>query len=97
MPTILFFSFRTYESALRAVNEFLNPLLVSAIDAEAIDKLKSQLRTKGAKGKPLRDTTIASYLRALKAVLRWGHSRKLIATVPRIEMPKDTKVAGGRR
>ncbi|HEX6987661.1 MAG TPA: tyrosine-type recombinase/integrase, partial [Planctomycetaceae bacterium] len=85
-----------YAGAMNAVEELLAPKLVSAIDGEAIDTLKAKLREKGLKGKPIRETTIASYLRHIKALLRWGHRRKLIRAVPAIDMPRHTKVAGGR-
>lgn len=81
----------SYATALNVVEETLSPLLVTAIDAEAIDRFKAALRARDVK-----DTTIASYLRMLKAVLRWGHKRRLIAAVPNFDMPRNVTIAGGR-
>lgn len=81
----------SYLGTMNAVEEHLSPLLVSGINAEAIDNFKSAMREKGS-----RETTIAQKLRTLKAILRWGHRRKLIRSLPPIEMPRYTKVAAGR-
>lgn len=71
-------------------------MLVSGVDAEAIDRFKAKLREKDLKGKPVREATVGSYLRSIRAVLRWGHRRGFVRAVPTIEMPRDTRVAGRR-
>lgn len=81
----------SYKETLRAVETHVNPLYVTGVNAEAVDTFTAALRAAG-----VRESTVAKHLRTLKAVLRWGHKRKYLATVPAFDMPKGTKVAGGR-
>ena len=69
----------------------VGPSFVSAIDADAIDRLKSDLQARGD-----REISIGCTLRHAKAPQRRAHRLKLVRGVPTIDMPKRTWVAAGR-
>ena len=72
--------------ALNRVEKHLNPDRLCKVNASALSTLQSKLRdTK------IRETSIATVLRAVKAALSWGVSVGMLAAVPRINMPKGSK------
>ncbi len=62
-----------------------------SVDSRRISQFQAKLRESG-----LAEATIATYLRHLKAVLRWANSLGMLATVPNFHMPKRTAKAKGR-
>ena len=80
-----------YRTAIAAVERVLNPKLLTAVDAEAVGKLKAAMRESGNA-----PATVASHLRHLKALLRWGHKVGLLAEAPRVEVPSVEAAAKGR-
>ena len=80
---------RTVETAASALNHLervLNPDRLSKLTAATMSRFQAKLRAEGMK-----DVTIASHLRHLKAALSWAESLGLLAKVPKITMPKRAK------
>ncbi len=71
---------------LDQVEEHLDPDRLIKINAAALSKLQSKLRDTGVK-----ETTIASVLRQVRAALSWAVSVGMLAAVPKINMPKGSK------
>ena len=80
-----------YRTTIAAVERILNPKLLTAIDAEAVGKMKAATRAAGNA-----EATVASHLRHLKALLRWGHKVGLLAEPPRVDVPAVEQSAKGR-
>jgi integrase len=72
--------------ALNHVERHLNPDKLIKVNAAALSTLQSRLRATGVK-----ETTIASVLRHVKAALGWAVSVGMLATVPKVVMPKQAK------
>ncbi len=80
-----------YRTTVAAVERHLNPLLLTAVDAEAVGRLKAAMRAAGNA-----DATVASYLRHLKAALRWAYKIGLLADAPTVDVPATEAAAKGR-
>jgi integrase len=78
-----------YNCALNVFERFHKPERLTDITAARVTAWQTQLRTEGKS-----ESTIATYTRHLKAMLRWAHSQGLLAVVPKIVMPKRAK--GGK-
>ena len=72
--------------ALNHLEKYLNPDRLCKVNASALSTLQTKLRGRG-----IRETSIASILRSIKAALSWGVSVGLMKAVPRINMPKGSK------
>ena len=72
--------------ALNTVETHLDPDRLVKVNAAALSKLQSKLRAPGVK-----ETTIASVLRHVRAALGWAVSVGMLAAVPKINMPKGAK------
>lgn len=72
--------------ALNRIETYLNPDKLRKVNASALSTLQTKLRATG-----IRETSIATVLRAVKAALSWGVSVGLLATMPKINMPKGSK------
>ncbi len=79
----------TTDSAYAAFNHVtrtINPQRLAEITSGKLAAFQTLLRREGMK-----DTTIASYLRALKAAFNWAVRRGYLRTMPTIEMPQRAK------
>ncbi|HEX4069868.1 MAG TPA: site-specific integrase [Planctomycetaceae bacterium] len=74
-----------------AVEKFIEPATLAELDASAISTL--QMRMREAK---LREPSILSYLKCLRAALGWAKRVGLLNEIPSIVWPKDAEEAGGR-
>ncbi|MCR9230468.1 MAG: site-specific integrase [bacterium] len=73
------------------VETILNPPYVDSLVTIAIEKFKSNLYSEG-----IESATIITHLIILRKALRWAHKRKLIKTMPEIDIPKKTPARRGR-
>ena len=74
------------KGALNHVERHLNPDKLVKLNAAALSTLQSKLRATGVK-----ETTIASVLRHVKAALGWAVSIGMLPAVPKVVMPKGAK------
>jgi integrase len=72
--------------ALNHLVRHLNPDRLCKVNASALSTLQTKLRDTG-----IRETSIASILRSIKAALSWGVSVGMLSAVPKINMPKGSK------
>jgi integrase len=87
---------KTTGECLDRFERVINPDRLAKVTAAVLSRFQTELRkpheiTRGKKKilKPgLKDTSIARYLRHLKAALRWGAKVGLLAKAPEIEMPR---------
>ena len=80
---------RTREATDTAFNHLENliaPARLSALDEATISIFQAKLRQR-----KIQETSIASYLRHLKAALNWAVSMGLMPVMPKIHMPKRSK------
>jgi integrase len=78
---------------LNQVEQHLDPDRLVKVNAAALSKLQSKLRDTGVK-----ETTIASILRQVRAALGWAVSVGMLSAVPKVNMPKGArgrKMKGG--
>ena len=75
--------------AFAHIDRLLNPDKLCKINASALSTLQTKLRATGIK-----ETTVASVLRTVRAALGWAKSVNLIDDVPRVTMPKRAKGKG---
>ena len=71
---------------LNQLEKHLNPDRLCKLNASALSEFQKKLRATG-----IRETSIASSLRAIKAALSWAVSVDLLSAVPKIVMPKKAK------
>ncbi len=71
---------------LRQLEKHLDPDRLCKVNASALSIFQKKLRATGIK-----ETSIASSLRAIKAALSWAVSVGMLAVVPKIVMPKGAK------
>lgn len=79
----------TLETAVTALNhleEMINPQKLTALTSEVMSKFQSKLRATGMK-----ETSIATQLRHLRAALSWGVSMGMLPKMPDFHMPKRAK------
>ena len=72
--------------ALNCVEKHLNPDRLVKVNASTLSTLQTKLRATG-----MRETSIATVLRHVKAALSWGVTVELLSAVPKIIMPKGSK------
>jgi integrase len=80
---------RTREATDTAFNHLENliaPARLAALDEATISVFQAKLRRR-----KIQETSIASYLRHLKAALNWAVSMALMPFMPKIHMPKRSK------
>jgi len=75
--------------ALNIVERHLNPDRLCKVNATALSTLQAKIKATGVK-----ETTIGSVLRHVRAALGWAKSVNMLREVPKITMPKGAK---GRR
>src|SRR5262245_588607 len=73
-------------TALNHVKRVINPIRLREMTTARVGELQRSLRSEG-----MRETTIATHLRQLKAALRWAVRYGYLRTVPEIEMPQRAK------
>jgi len=71
---------------LDQVEQHLDPDRLVKVNAAALSKFQAKLRDTGIK-----ETTIASILRHIRAALGWAVSVGMLAAVPKVNMPKGAK------
>lgn len=79
----------TLETAVTALNhleELINPQKLTVLTSEVLSKFQSKLRATGMK-----ETSIATQLRHLRAALSWGVSMGMLPKMPDFHMPKRAK------
>ena len=76
----------TLETAVTALNhleKLINPQKLTVLTSEVLSKFQSKLRATGMK-----ETSIATQLRHLRAALSWGVSLGMLPKMPDFHMPK---------
>ncbi len=73
-------------SALNHLERVVNPDRLVKLTSATMSRFQSELRKQG-----LRDTTVAHYLRHIRAALSWGVSMGMLAKVPNMHSPKRPK------
>jgi integrase len=86
LPSLAASTGNSYRSSLNQVKNFLHPEKLSELDAAAINRLQVRMRDAG-----LRESSIASYLRHIKAALKWAHDLGMLVKMPKIQMPKRAR------
>lgn len=87
----------SYRTALNAVEKLLRPEKLVEVNAAALSRLQKRLRAEGIKKRKsraepgVRESTIAMYLRHIKAALRWARKVGLLVEMPAIDMPKRAR------
>ncbi len=79
----------TLETAVTALNhleEMINPQKLAALTSKVLSKFQSKLRATGMK-----ETSIATQLRHLRAALSWGVSMGMLPKMPEFHMPHRAK------
>ena len=76
----------SYGSALNHVKECLHPEKLSELDSAALNRLQTRLRDAG-----LRESSIATHLRHIKAALKWAHDLGMLNKMPKVQMPKRAR------
>ena len=79
----------TADSASTAMNHLerlINPRNLTVLTPTILSKLQAKMRQEG-----MRETTIATHLRHLRAALSWAVSMELLPKVPDFHMPKRAK------
>jgi len=71
---------------LDQVEQHLDPDRLVKVNAAALSRLQAKLRDTGIK-----ETTIASILRQVRAALGWAVSVGMLSAVPKVNMPKGAK------
>jgi integrase len=74
---------KTAATAFNLVERILNPDRLSKLTTANMSVLIAKLRAE-----KLRDSTAASYLRTLKAAIRWAHRMGLLVALPQFDMPR---------
>jgi integrase len=77
-----------YVVSLNAYVKVCRPQRLADVTTVRVAHFKSELRKGGRK-----PATVASYLRHLKAALRWAHSQGYLSTVPDCKPPKGSTTA----
>jgi integrase len=75
-----------YTSTLNVYERFARPARLSDVTAARVTAWRTHLRMQGKS-----EATIDTYVRHLKAVLRWAHEQGLLAVVPKIVRAKRSK------
>ncbi len=75
-----------YNVALNHLDRVLSPNRLSRVTTDAIGRFKTTLRAQGMK-----ETTLATHLRHIKAFLNWAERMGLMVSAPQVEMPKKAK------
>lgn len=79
-------SMNSYRSALNHVENALHPEKLSEVDAAAISRLQNRLRGNG-----LRESSIATHLRHIRAALKWAYDLGMLVQLPKFQMPKRAR------
>jgi integrase len=86
LPALAIRTCNSYRSALNHVEALQHPEKLSEMDSAALSRLQTRLRDKG-----LRESSIATHLRHVKAALRWGHDMGMLVKMPSVQMPKRAR------
>ena len=76
----------TASTAMNHVERVINPAKLSALSAAVLSRFQTSLRKQG-----MADTSIAVYLRHLRAGLSWAVSMGMLAKVPELHVPKRAR------
>jgi len=74
------------DSALNHLERLVNPQKLAALTSPLLSQFQAKLRREGMK-----DTTIATHLRHLRAALSWAVSMGMLPRVPDFHMPKRAR------
>jgi len=74
------------DAAFNHLERVVNPKRLAAISSPVLSQFQAKLRKAGMK-----DTTIATHLRHIRAALSWGVSMEMLPKVPEMHMPKRVK------
>ena len=80
---------RPTDTAMNHFKRFIGPKMLSAVNEKVLGDFTRKLQ-----GTKLADTSVASYLRQLRAALGWAVEMKLMAEVPTIKMPSGQRGNG---
>lgn len=73
-------------SAFNHLERLINPSKLCALTASIMSQFQARMRQEGMK-----DTTIATHLRHLRAALGWGVTVQLLPAVPELHMPRRAR------
>jgi integrase len=74
------------DAAFNHLEALVNPQRLSALTAEHLSRFQAELRKTGIK-----ETSIATHLRHVRAALSWAVAMGMLPSVPKIQMPKRAK------
>ena len=86
LPSLAQKTKESYRSALNHIERRCQPARLAEVDAIALSKMQAAMRQEG-----LRDATIASHLRHIKAAFSWAHELGMLVKPPKIQMPKRSR------
>lgn len=86
LPSLAPRSRNSYKSALNHVENQLHPEKLSELDSTALNRLQTRLRENG-----LRESSIATHLRHVKAALKWSHDLGMLVKMPKVQMPRRAR------
>lgn len=73
------------------LEKLVNPVYLESLDTRVIEQFKSKLYSDS-----IQPSTIVSHMIILRKALRWAHKRKIIKTMPEVDVPKKTPARRGR-
>lgn len=79
------------KGTLNKLEKLINPLYVDSLDTRSVEQFKSKLY-----GESIQPSTIVSHMIILRKALTWAHKRKIIKTMPEVDVPKKTPARRGR-
>lgn len=86
LPSLAARSGNSYRSALNHLESLLHPEKLSELDSAAMSRLQTRLRDNG-----LRESSIATHLRHIKAALKWAQDLGMLVKMPKIQRPKRAR------
>lgn len=93
-------------AALGHYERLMKPQRLANVTTEAISRFTSRLRNvhvemivspSRRKPRQVKETTIRTYLKHLRAAISWGYNLGLLAVMPKFEMPKVVRESNGLR
>ena len=86
LPSLALKSQQSYAAALNHVEKTIRPSKLIEVDATALSRMQAKMRANG-----LRESTIATHLRHIRAALNWAHQLGMLHQVPKVIMPKRAR------
>jgi integrase len=88
LPSLSRHSRESYGGTFAKVEKYLRPRRLAELTSPAVSAFQARLRESG-----LKETSIASHLRHLKAALNWAKSVEMLVKVPDIKMPRRGRLS----